>query len=101
MAEAHSKKGYGYFAPLKSSQDFITHYHCKNLPECEDKAECQGTANAIVHTSSEPKTNVTALWFPPQNMSGKDVTFVATVVERNDDKGSIWFEELTTMPIGV
>ena len=59
-----------------------------------------GTANAIVHTSPEPKTNVTALWFPPSSMGGKEITFVATVVERNDKK-SIWFENLTTLPILV
>ena len=100
MAEAHGERGYGYFVPLKSSKDLITPFNCEDLPNCQDKADCQGTANAIVHSSPEPKTNVTALWFPPSSMGGKEITFVATIVERNDKK-SIWFENLTTLPIIV
>ena len=98
MAESNGLRGYGYFAPLKQSQDFIKTYDCADLPQCEDDAECQGTANAIVHSSADPKTNVTALWAAPSSMAGSEVTFVATIVERNDaDKGSVWFEDLRTL----
>lgn len=100
MAEAHNQRGHGYFIPIKESKDAIRPFNCPNLPDCEDKADCQGTANAIVHTSPEFKTNVTALWFAPSSMTG-EVTFIATVVERNDDKGSVWFENLTSLPIFV
>ena len=41
MAEAHGQRGHGYFVPLKESKDFIKPYNCPNLPDCEDKAECQ------------------------------------------------------------
>ena len=101
MAESHGQRGYGYFVPLLDSKAYLTPFNCENLPECEDKAECQGTANAIVHTNNEVKTNVSALWFAPSSMSGKEVTFVATVVERNDAKGSIWFEELESLSVFV
>ena len=100
MAEAHNQKGHGYFVPLKESKDFIKPFNCPDLPNCEDKADCQGTANAMVHTNNEAKTNVTALWFPPSSMAG-EVFFIATIVERNDNKGSIWFENLTSLPILV
>ena len=100
MAEAHDQKGHGYFVPLKESKELIRPFNCPDLPNCEDKAECQGTANAVVHLSAEPKSNVTALWFPPSSMAG-EITFVATIVERNDDKGSIWFENITSLPIFV
>ena len=53
MAESHGQRGYGYFVPLESSKTLLTPFNCKNFPECEDEAECQGTANAIVHTSNE------------------------------------------------
>ena len=101
MAESHGQRGYGYFVPLLDSKAYLTPFNCENLPECEDKAECQGTSNAIVHTNNEVKTNVSALWFAPSSMSGKEVTFVATVVERNDAKGSIWFEELESLSVFV
>ena len=101
MAESHGQRGYGYFVPLLDSKAYLTPFNCENLPECEDKAECQGTANAIVHTNNEVKTNVSALWFAPSSMSGKEVTFVATVVERNDAKGSIWFQELESLSVFV
>ena len=68
---------------------------------CEDESDCQGQSNAIVHSSPDPKTNVTALWAPPSNMNGQEVTFVATIVERNDDKGSFWYENISTLPIAV
>ena len=100
MAEAHNQRGYGYFVPLKESKDFVKPYNCADLPNCEDKSECQGTANAIVHTSPQIKSNISALWFAPSTMSG-EVTFVATVVERNDAKGSVWFENLTSLPTVV
>ena len=58
MAESHGQRGYGYFVPLGSSKTLLTPFNCENLPECEDRAECQGTANAIVHTSNEIKSNV-------------------------------------------
>ena len=51
----------------------------------------------MVHQTPEFKTNVSALWFPPSAMTG-EVTFIATVVERNDNKGSIWYENLTSLP---
>ena len=54
----------------------------------------------MVHQTPEFKTNVSALWFPPSAMTG-EVTFIATVVERNDNKGSIWYENLTSLPIFV
>jgi len=100
MAEAHGQRGHGYFVPLKESKDFIKPFNCVNLPECEDIGECQGTANAMVHKNPQVKTNVSALWFPPSAMTG-EITFVVTVVERNDNKGSVWFENLTSLPIFV
>ena len=42
MAEAHGERGYGYFVPLKSSKELITPYNCEDLPNCQDKADCQG-----------------------------------------------------------
>ena len=47
MAEAHGQRGHGYFVPLKESKDFIKPYNCPNLPDCEDKAECQGNHSAL------------------------------------------------------
>ena len=47
MAESHGQRGYGYFVPYEASKGLLTPFNCENLPECEDKAECQGTANAI------------------------------------------------------
>jgi len=97
MAEALGDRGYGYFIPLEDSKDLITPFDCEDLPNCQDDAECQGTANAIRHTSPDLKTNVTALWFPPSDMSGTEVTFVATVVETKAN----WYENLSTLPIIV
>ena len=59
MAEALGDRGYGYFIPLEDSKDLITPFDCEDLPNCQDDAECQGTANAIRHTSPDLKTNVT------------------------------------------
>ena len=95
---------YRYFKVLilHSIDSFDTKYwqiliNCR----CEDESDCQGQSNAIVHSSPDPKTNVTALWAPPSNMNGQEVTFVATIVERNDDKGSFWYENISTLPIAV
>ena len=49
MAEAHGQRGHGYFVPLKESKDFIKPYNCPNLPDCEDKAECQGNVSKLNH----------------------------------------------------
>merc|ERR1711881_665730 len=88
MAESKGQRGYGYFAPLKRSQDAIKTFACANLPIlCDDPADCQGTANAIVHSTSNPKTNITALWVAPTSMTGSEVTFVATVMEKKETKG--------------
>ena len=54
----------------------------------------------MVHKNPQVKTNVSALWFPPSAMTG-EVRFVATVVERNNNKGSVWYENLTSLSIFV
>lgn len=78
---------------------------CPNMPStCSDAAACQGTANAITHQvriilsvclndfngliiqdGKEAKFGaILSIWTPPASMSGKSVTFVATVVQEFD-----------------
>ncbi|XP_023322134.1 uncharacterized protein LOC111696678 [Eurytemora carolleeae] len=93
------ERGHGYFIPSPESADDAQAMDCENFPPtCED-SECQGTANALVHSNGEAKDSITAIWTPPSSMTGQ-VKFVATVVgENNEDEGSTWWEGVTSTPI--
>ncbi len=85
----------------QESKELIQPYNCIDLPKCEDAADCQGRANALVHINNEPKRKVEALWFPPSIMKHKSIVFNATVVEFfNPAEGkSRWFNDVTSLPV--
>ncbi len=63
----------------------------------------QGTANAATHfDGSKDKSSVSVVWTPPQEISGRSVAFVATVVAGNDPvRGSKWYEGISSQTVDI
>ncbi|TRY70824.1 hypothetical protein TCAL_04873 [Tigriopus californicus] len=96
--ESSQERGHGYFIATPDSKKIARHMNCEGFPKsCNDPAACQGTANALTHSSNEFKKSVTAVWTPPTQMSGHDIIFVATVVVKFDT----WYEGLASNSVLV
>ena len=90
-ADVGGARGLGYFIPTAASKSLVKPLDCPDLPaSCPETSACQGTANAVTHSSNEDKKAVTVLWTPPSKANGT-VQFLATFVGENSQDNSTWW----------
>ena len=101
MAEVGGARGLGYFIPSQNSKDLVKSLDCPDLPAtCPEPSACQGTANAVTHSSNEDKTSVAVVWTPPSLTNGT-VRFLATFVGENSQENSTWWQDVSSKPVKI
>ena len=101
MADVDGARGLGYFIPSLASKDLVQSLDCPDLPStCPKPDACQGTANAVTHSSAEQKQSVSVVWTPPSNTNGT-VTFLATFVGENTQESSTWWQGVRSKPVKI
>ncbi len=93
------ERGHGYFRPIGEGGGGARLLDCAGLPaSCADPSGCTGDGNAATHGDPTDKESVSVLWEAPYAGS---FSFVATVVRRNDRKGSIWYSNVDSVIVAV
>ena len=101
MADVGGARGLGYFIPSLDSRDLVQSLDCPELPStCPEPSACQGTANAVTHSSREDKQSVGVVWTPPSHINGT-VHFLATFVGENSGDNSTWWEGVRSNPVKI
>merc|ERR1711981_108922 len=101
MAEVGGARGLGYFIPSQASKALVQSLDCPDLPStCPEPSACQGTANAVTHSSNEDKQSVAVVWTPPSKVNGT-VQFLATFVGENSEDNSTWWHGVTSKPVKI
>lgn len=100
-ADVGGARGLGYFIPTLASKALVQSLDCPDLPSsCPEPSACQGTANAVTHSSAEEKQAVTVVWTPPSKTNGT-VTFLATFVGENRGDNSTWWQGVRSNPVKI
>ena len=101
MAEVSGARGLGYFIPSLASKSLVQSLDCPALPSsCPEPSACQGTANAVTHSSGEDKLSVSVVWTPPSQTNGT-VRFLATIVGENSEETSTWWQGVRSNPVKI
>ena len=101
MADVGGARGLGYFIPTQDSKDLVKSLDCPDLPStCPEPNACQGTANAVTHSSNKDKQSVAVVWTPPSQINGT-VHFLATFVGENRGDNSTWWQGVRSNPVKI